>query len=124
MPLDYEIDREHRLVHSRAWGSVTDADTKAHYQRIATDPAFDPGFNLLCDLRGVTQIEAAPATLRELAKFSTFSRGTRRAFVVFEDEHFGLARMLQAFCEMEGSEVGVFRSLPAAYQMLGIPDPR
>lgn len=124
MPLDYEIDGDHRLVRSRAWGFLTDAETKAHYLRIAADPAFDPSFSLLCDLRGVTQIEAAPATLRELAKFSTFARGTRRAFVVFDDEHFGLARMLQAFCELEGAEVGVFRDLPAAYQMLGVPGPR
>lgn len=123
MPLDFEIIPTLRLVRSRAWGVLTDSETMAHYNRIATDPAFDPTYSLLCDLRGVNHIEAAPQTLRDLARCSTFARGTRRAFVVYKDEHFGLARMLQTFCEMEGAEVGVYRSLVEAYEMLGIRAP-
>lgn len=123
MPADFRIEREHRLVRTRAWGVLTDAETRAHYVDIARNPAFEKGFSLLCDLRGVTHIEAASHTLRDLARFSTFARGTRRAFVVSQDEHFGLARMLQAFCELEGAEVGVFRSLPEAHAWLGLPPP-
>lgn len=123
MPLDYEIVPQLRLVRSRAWGVLTDAETLAHYSRIAQDPDFEPSFSLLCDLRGLSQIEAAPRTLRDLAKCSTFARGTHRAFVVHDDETFGLARMLQAFCELEGADVGVFRNLPDAYAMLGLPSP-
>jgi hypothetical protein len=124
MPADFRIEREHRLVRTRAWGILTDAETRAHYHEIARDPAFHPTFSLLCDLRGVTHIEASRHTLRDLARFSTFARGTRRAFVVTHDEHFGLARMLQAYCELEGAEVGVFRSLSEAHRWLGLPPPR
>jgi hypothetical protein len=124
MPADFRIEREHRLVRSRAWGILTDAQTRAHYEDIAHDPAFERGFSLLCDLRAVTHIEAGPHTLRDLARFSTFARGTHRAFVVIQDEHFGLARMFQAFCELEGAHVGVFRSLAEAHEWLGLPPPR
>jgi hypothetical protein len=123
MPAEFQIEREHRLVRTRAWGVLTDAQTRAHYDEIARHPAFERSFSLLCDLRGVTHLEAAPNTLRDLARFSTFARGTRRAFVVTLDEHFGLARMLQAFCELEGAQVGVFRTLAEAHQWLDLPPP-
>lgn len=123
MPLDYEIVPDLALVRSRGWAILTDAETKAHYARIARDPAFQPAFSLLCDIRRVDKIEGARHTLRDLARCSTFARGTRRAFVVREDEQFGVARMLQAFCELEGAEVGVYRSLDEAYAMLGLPMP-
>lgn len=123
MPLDYEIIPELGLVHSRAWGVLSDAETMAHYARIAQDPSFQPSFSLLCDLRGVNHIEAAPQTLRDLARSSTFAPGTRRAFIVHNDEHFGIARMLQAFCELQGATVGVFRTLREACDMLEVPIP-
>jgi hypothetical protein len=120
MPLHYEIIPALKLVRSRAWGVLSDSETMDHYERIAQDPAFHHSFSLLCDIRGVNHIEAAPQTLRDLARSSTFAPGTRRAFVVHGNEHFGIARMLQAFCELEGAEVGVFRSLADAYRMLQI----
>jgi hypothetical protein len=123
MPADFRIEQEQRLIRTRAWGVLSDAETLTHYSEIAHHPAFDPTFNLLCDLRGVTFIEAAPHTLRDLARLSTFARGTRRAFIVSVDEHFGLARMLQAFCELQGTEVGVFRSMREAHDWLGLPPP-
>jgi hypothetical protein len=121
VPADFVIDKEHRVVRTRAWGFLTDAETQAHYALIEHAPGFEPDFSLLCDLRGVTRIEAARNTLRDLARFSTFARGAQRAFVVQNDEHFGLARMLQAFCELQGAEVGVFRSLNEAQRWLGLP---
>lgn len=123
MPADFRIERDNRLVITRAWGVLTDAETRAHYNAIARDPRFDRDFSLLCDLRDVTHIEASRHTLRDLARFSTFAEGTRRAFVVSQDEHFGLARMLQAYCELEGAEVSVFRSITAAHHWLGLPAP-
>jgi hypothetical protein len=114
LPTEYALEPAQRLVRSRAWGILTDAESLEHYRRIAADPAFQPSFRQLCDLRGVTQIEAASKTLRDLASSSIFAPDARRAFVAQTDEHFGLARMLQAFCESEGAEVGVFRTLAEA----------
>ena len=121
MPLDYQIDPHHGVVRTRAWGSLADAEIRAHYQHIAADPRFQPTFHLFCDLRGVTQIEAARDSLRDLARLSTFGPDTRRAFLVYHDEHFGLARMLQAFCELEGTTAAVFRQLADAEAWLGLP---
>lgn len=121
MPADYSLDLPHRLVRSRAWGSLTDTESHLHYVKLAADPAFEPSFRQLCDLSEVTAIEASPDTLRTLARLAVFAPGTRRAFVANEDEHFGLARMLQMFCEIEGTEVGVFRNIRAAEDWLGLP---
>lgn len=120
MPLDYQIDSIQKLVRSRAWGVLTDAETRDHYQRIADDPTFRPTFHMLCDLRGVSELDVAPRHLRDLARLSTFAPQAQRAFVVHADEQFGVARMLQAFCELEGADVAVFRSLAEAERWLGI----
>jgi hypothetical protein len=121
MPAEYSIHPELRLVRSRAWGYLTDAESRAHYTHIANDPHFLPSFRQLCDLREVVQIQAATGTLRDLALKSIFAPGTRRAFIAPEDEHFGLARMLQTFCELEGTEVGVFRTMEEATTWLELP---
>jgi hypothetical protein len=121
MPLAYQIDPDLRVVRTRAWGALGDAEIRAHYRQIGADPSFQPTFGLFCDLRGVTQIEAGPDSLRELARLSTFAPDTRRVFLVYHDEHFGLARMLQAFCELEGTTAAVFRQLSEAEAWLGLP---
>lgn len=120
MPTDYTLDPARTLVRSRAWGVLTDEESRQHYLTLKDDPAFRSDFRQLCDLRGVTSLEASSETLRALARESIFAPGTRRAFVAEEDEHFGLARMLQVFCDIEGSEVGVFRSLQDAEAWLGL----
>jgi hypothetical protein len=62
----------------------------------------------------VTDLEASSPFLRDLAKRSVFAAGSRRAFVAARDLHYGLARMLQVFCELEGSDVGVFHTTEEA----------
>lgn len=124
MPSEYWMDSAQHLVRSRAWGTLTMADSMAHYGRIARDGRFDPTFRQLCDLRGVEVFDLSRAELREMAKHSIFSPGTRRAFVAHEDEHFGLARMFETFCELEGCVVGVFRTIEEAERWLDVvPSP-
>jgi len=120
MPASYQLDPALRLVRSRAWGVLTDAESQAHYVGLAGDPAFDPTFHQLCDLRDVIEIDMSAGAIRRLAKASTFAPGVRRAFVAADDTHFGLSRMLQAFCEFEGTEIGVFRTVSEAAQWLGL----
>lgn len=121
MPTEYHFDLDNRLVVSRAWGVLTDDESAAHYHTMSHDAAFDSSFRQLCDLRAVTQLRATPEGLRALACSSYFSPGTKRAFIASADAHFGLARMLQVFCEFEGTEVGVFRNEEEARAWLGLP---
>lgn len=87
------------------------------------DPVFRPGYRQLCDLRGITALDVSTAFLQTLAQVSIFSRSSRRAFVATDDFTFGVARMLQSFCEHEGREVGVFRTLEEAEAWLDTPEP-
>ncbi|MGH7562201.1 MAG: hypothetical protein ACRENB_14410 [Gemmatimonadales bacterium] len=45
-------------------------------------------------------------------------RRSRRAFVVQKVAHYGLSRMFQVYCELEGREFEVFRDLPSAAEWL------
>lgn len=118
MPTAYVLDPELRLVRSRAWGVLTADESTDHYQHIATDPGFEPVYRQVCDLRDVERIEISSDAIRELARTAVFAPGAKRAFVASEDAQFGLSRMLQAFCELEGTQVGVFRTMVEAEEWL------
>jgi hypothetical protein len=122
MPTSYQVDPVQRLVHSRSWGTLTDAEVVDLYRRLATEPEFEPTFRQLCDLREVTRLATSTTTLRDLARSSVFAPGARRAFVVGSDVNYGIARMFQTYCELAGLEVNVFRDEPSATAWLGLPD--
>ena len=120
MPAKHEIDPVLRLVRTCEWGELSDEDLRGLYDRIRADPAFDPSFRELCDLRSVTQITTSVETLRFLAQSRIFLAAARRAFVVGREVDFGLARLFQAYSEAEGGTVEVFRNMPDAEAWLGL----
>lgn len=122
MPTAYTIDPDRQLVRATAWGRLTEAETRALCNALRDDPAFVPTYRQMCDLREVTEIEASTIFLRHLACHSIFLSDTRRAWVARSDIVFGLARMLQVFCDNEGREVGVFRTLAEGNDWLGLTD--
>jgi hypothetical protein len=123
MPITYTVDPVLRMVFTRAEGILTETETSDVYRRIKEDPAFDPGFSQLCDLTVAEEIQTSAPYLRELARQSIFAKGARRAFVTSQLFHYGLARMLQSFCEIEGTEIGVFKSKEEAEAWLGLFTP-
>jgi uncharacterized protein YndB with AHSA1/START domain len=123
MPSTYRIDAAQHIVWSRAWGVLAEDESAEHYRLLAADPAFRPSFRQMCDLRTVDRIEMSTPSIRALAKAAVFDPGVRRAFLAPADAHYGLARMLQAFCEIEGTEIGVFRTAAEAADWLDLsPD--
>ncbi|MCC6987598.1 MAG: hypothetical protein IT181_01285 [Acidobacteria bacterium] len=122
MPTAYRIDPEAEIVWSRAWGVLTECDTAAHYRRLSAEPAFRPTFRHFVDLRAVVRMDLSPSAIRDVAKAGLFAPGARRAFLAPKDIHYGLSRMLQSFVEIEGSEIGVFRSAAEVAAWLGIPE--
>jgi hypothetical protein len=114
VPVSYRFEPARNLVVSRAWGVLTDDDILAHYKRLVEDPGFKPTFRQLCNMGEVTRIEATTELLRRLARQSIFFPGTQRAFVAVQDSHYGLTRMFQAFCELEGTRVEIFRDTASA----------
>jgi hypothetical protein len=120
VPAEHDVDVSRRLVRTREWGELSDDDLRSMYDRIRKDPAFDPSYRQLSDLRAVTKMTTSVETLRFLAQSRIFQPGTRRAFVVGREVDFGLARLFQAYSEVEGQTVEVFRNLAEAEVWLGI----
>lgn len=94
MPATYVIDQDARLVLSRAWGTLTDADLVANRDAMVADPAFDPELAQLWDFSTVDRLEITGPGVRSLAMgVSPFALTARRAIFVPHDAAFGMARM-------------------------------
>ena len=124
MPWSYEIDPEHRLVRSRAWGVLTHEEITALRLRYTGDPAFQSDFSQLFDLRDVTSVTATLDELQEAAGFSHFGPGTRRAFVATNPVPYAFSRMYEAYREFNGGQeqIEVFRTIEDAEKWLGLSD--
>jgi hypothetical protein len=121
MPADYTIDTERRLVYSRGWGDLTDADLLEHQRRLALDPRFHPDFSQLIDLLGVSSAEGVTANgVMEVAKRHVYGPRSRRALVATDLATFGLARMFQTYRDIAGGDdqIHVFTSLEDAWAWL------
>jgi hypothetical protein len=123
MPATYSIDPQRRLVHSVASGVLTIHDVAEHYRLIRADPAFDPSFCQLADLRAVERIDLDPGALRSEALAPIFAPMSRRAFVGSSDVQFGMARMYGIYSEGAQQLINVFRDLDRAMDWLGLDGP-
>ena len=113
MPEDYVIDAGRKLVTCRAWGDFTNDDLYEHYRRLTEDPAFDPQYAQLADLRDVTEFSVDSAQIESAARKKIFAPGTVRAFVAPKGVGFGLARMFASYSP-ENQVVRVFERLDEA----------
>ena len=123
MPGSYRIDVARRLVLSRAWGVFTAPDLYDHYTSLAADPAFDPSFPQLVDLRDVERVDMEPSIIRRHALEFLFASGTQRALVTSSDVEYQLARMYGTFAAYVPQNVRVFRDMHDAEQWLGLETP-
>jgi hypothetical protein len=122
MPWNYEIDADHRLVRSRAWGVLTYQEITALRLRYTGDPAFRSDLSQLYDLRDVTSVTATLDELQEVATHASFGPGTRRAFVATHPVPYAFSRMYEAYRDFNGGqeEIEVFRSMEEAEKWLGL----
>lgn len=109
----YVIDPVRQVVTCRVWGVFTNAELTEHYRRLVADPAFDPGYAQLADLRDVTEFAVDSALIESTARESVFAAGTARAFVAPKGVAFGLARMFTAYAP-EDQAVRVFERMEEA----------
>jgi hypothetical protein len=121
MPISYSIDANRRLVLTRCWGVLTDAELLEHKEQLAKDPAFCPTMGQLSDVRAVERLAVTTEGVKLLVAHDSANAerigGHRMALVVASDEVFGMARM---YSQRSGSPegVGVFRSIPEAESWL------
>ena len=113
MPIDYTIDRERKLVHTRAWGILTAEEFLAYQDRLRDNPDFRPSFDQLAIFSEVTQMLIPPGAAEQIATAAPFAKGFRRAAVATTDFVFGMGRMYEAYSP-EGSQITIFRTLEEA----------
>lgn len=118
VPATFVIEPERRLVRSRAWGVIVDADLQGTQRGVREDPRFDPHFRQIYDFTEVTQVRLTGACVRALAGSSPFARDARRAIVVASDVAFGMARMYMLVSDRDSSVFRIFRDLAAAERWL------
>jgi hypothetical protein len=123
MAASHEVDVEHRVIRSYMSGVFTDQELREHYELMRADPAFDPRFAQLCDIRAVSEMRLSAPVVRDVAQMSVFDPAAKRAVVVGDEAfHFGLARMFAITAETRGSQVRVFKDIDAAREWLGLQD--
>jgi len=127
MPIAYRIDNKRRLVLTRGWGVLTDADVLAHKKQLAKDPLFDPTMPELSDVRSVERLDVTTAGVKAMVAYDVTNAdrvaGHRMALVVASDEVFGMARMYGTRREPLGPGVGVFRDIDEAERWLTTDQP-
>lgn len=123
MPASFVIDHARRLVLSRGWGVLTDADIAANQLGVREASGFQADYSQLYDFTDVTKLELNSDFLRHLSRNSPFAVTARRAVVVASDEAFGLARMFQLVSDRDSSVFRIFRDRDAAVEWLGVAAP-
>jgi hypothetical protein len=124
MAMSYTLDHANRMVRSRAWGVLRIGEIEDLYSRLAADPAFDPTYRSLGDLREVTEIAVTSNELAASAALPVFERGARRALVASRDAVYGMLRAFASFNERMGATVRIFRDIEIAEAWLASGDDR
>jgi hypothetical protein len=117
MPVDIDLDRAQRIVHSRAWGAVSDGDLLDHMSRIQellTLGTTDPSWAHVYDLSEADMTLVSAGTVRRLAEGSPWPAGTVRVLIGPRDIQFGLARMYALLGGARTESVHVTRSADEA----------
>ena len=120
LPATYEIDHQRRLITSRLWDPVTDREVFDHNKKLRSDPQFEPTYQQLVDLTGITEVVVTTSMINETSLGQFFEPGTRRATVAVDDAVYGMARMFALRAESVGQTIQVFRDLKHARDWLGI----
>ena len=120
MPVSYQIDRERRIVYTKAFGVLTNSDILDFQKRLREDPEFEPDFRQFADCRAIDEMGVTREGVEEASSRSPFSHGSRRALVVSSDVAFGMARMLENLRHDAGDEIRVFREAEEARRWLGL----
>lgn len=114
MPATGEIDHDKRIVRSRAWGTLVDADLQGTQQALRDDPRFEATYSQIYDFSEVEDLQITGKGVRGLAQSSPFARDARRAVVVGSDHGYGMARMFALLSDRDSRTFRIFRDVAAA----------
>jgi len=119
MPTDFIINKEHKVVFSYGWGTLTFEDIRSHRTRLLQHAKFDKDFTQIAMLSDVAEMKLSSKEIETLAREPVFAAKSQRALVAAPDLHFGLSRMFHAYSNAQC--VGIFRSLSEAVAWADVP---
>ena len=120
MPVISQVDSSLGVVFSTMQGVVTAEDIWSQVERLNTDPAFQPSFDHLVDMRGTTRFDVSEKGMHFVSSHSVFNEKSRRAIVAEKDLDFGMARMYEMLRETKPDQIKVFRDMAEARRWLGL----
>src|SRR5256885_2044489 len=108
MPMVVNVDVGRRLILTTGSGVLTTEDVVSARQQALGNPAFDPTYNELFDIREVTAVQMSGAEMARIAASSVLTRRVRRAFVAKTHVQYNMARMFSSLSEPHEQNVHVF----------------
>jgi hypothetical protein len=118
MPVSYRVDGA--IVVITFTGTSGFDDVQGLVSLAASDPRLVPGARVLVDARNCRD-DVPQGVLQDHARFLASVRGRlgpSYAIVTSDTLRFGLARMFEAFSDLEGLDVAVFKELELAREWL------
>ena len=119
MPYSFKVDQDLGLVVVRGTGGLTAEDVKSFHLKLKEDPSFRPEMNQLIDLRD-GRLETSGPEIQALASRPLFSHEAKRAGLISDDLHYGIARQWSIHGTDKLGELRPFRDLVEACEWLGI----
>jgi hypothetical protein len=116
MPVTYAVDDSNRIIVSRYSGVVTDAEARAHFERLDSEPGMSRGYGHLIDALLVTHSTVGAETVLAVTAPKPGRPPTRLAMVVSPANPlvYGIARQAASLRETYGDEVRFFQSIEDA----------
>ncbi len=102
MPYTFAIDSDKGVLFVWAEGAISDREAIAVARDIASAPRYDPGFRSFADFTLVTRNGLTAESLGQIGTILKPVSGPRRAAVVGNVTNFGVCRMYQTYCEING----------------------
>lgn len=111
MTISSEVLKSKRIVITRVQGTLRIGEFEAKQLELKKNPDFDPSFNHLFDMSGVTWMEDVTASVvKRIAQTRIFSPTSRRAIVAPDDLTYGFSRMYEVFSKANDSNLAVVRN--------------
>ena len=119
MPSTLTIHPERRLVYTAFYGELREDEFMQHAETIRTHPRFDPSYNEVVDLRGVTELHASTDMVLKLAqRESLFYRESKHVVIALPGLVFRLAKLFQGIAEETRPNLKVVRTPEEAFDYL------
>ncbi len=115
MSITYRIDQSLGVVFTTAEGELKKEEALAHQEALSTDGDFDPSYNQIVDVRKTTNIDFSASDLLRFYVTEGFSKESRRAIVVGDQEaSAGKQLLAQIVTDFALDRIKVFSDLETA----------